>query len=184
MHYASPELCTRLLVRGKPWGREEGLLSSHSVSRPAVIGLSSLLPCRETLDSLPGAQPLLESLENLEGPLRGEVEARGLARCGYGFRKTRHLRGLWAGPEGSMPTSALHSSQPVPSTGRPAPLEFYCSLQTCLSPGLGKPKAVLGWGLPGVWTSLAGGTRERPGPQADGGGCWKQSQLVFFPPWV
>lgn len=122
------------------------MLSSPYVSRPAVTGLSSLLPCPETLDSLPGAQPLLESLENLEGPLRGEVETRGLARCGYGFRKTRHLRGLWTGPEGSMPTSALHSSHRVPSTGRPAPLEFYCSLQTCLSPGLGKPKAVLGSG--------------------------------------
>lgn len=64
------------------------------------------------------------------------------------------------------------------------PGDFLLLLQTCPHPRLGSLKAGLGSCDARVLNRPGRGTGEKLSPETVGEGAGKQSQLIFFPPWV
>ena len=106
MHYAFPELRTRLLWRGKDGRREVGSPATWG-ARATVFGILGSAPMPWEMEVLTGAQNYLQEPPRRE---KGTI----------GFRETPHLLGLWAGPGSphlSLTTASLlpgPENQPPP----------------------------------------------------------------------
>lgn len=157
---------------GREGGRAGGLLSSHSVMGTAVIGLSRLLPCPEKLDGLLGQILCWRTLRTS----RGHSEQKWRQGTWLGVAAASGKHHIYEGcgqvlkaPCPHLPfTAATLFSRPE---DQPPPEFSYCYRQTCLSPGLWKPKAVLRSGGTRGLDKLARGTREQPSPTTMGEGA-------------